>query len=75
MSNYINNHVTFNKGEHIGHLESPIEEIPQPPANPDVPTMHSITMERMMAEKVEPGTSKSPHHKLKPNIETKSQNY
>ena len=33
--------------------------------------MHSITMERMIAEKVEPDTFKPSHHKLKQNIETK----
>ena len=33
--------------------------------------MHSITIERMMAEKVEPDTYKPPHHKLKHNIKTK----
>ena len=54
MSNYTNKHITFNKGEYIGHLELPIDEIPQSPANPDSQTMYSITMERMMAEKVEP---------------------
>ena len=43
----------FNKGEYVGCLEPSIEEIPQSPANPDTPTMHSITTERIMAEKVE----------------------
>ena len=33
--------------------------------------MHSITMERMMAEKVKPDTFKPPCHKLKHNIKTK----
>ena len=28
MSNYTNKHITFNKGEYIGHLEPPMEEIP-----------------------------------------------
>ena len=69
--NYTNKHITFNKGEYIGHLEPPIEEISQSTANPDAPAMHNITMERMMAEKVEPDTFKPPHHKLKQNIKTK----
>ena len=43
--NYTNKHITFNKGEYVGHLEPPIEEIPQSPSNPNTPTMHSITME------------------------------
>ena len=71
MSNYTNKQITFNKEEYIGHLEPPIEEIPQYPATFDVPTMHRITTERMMAEKVELDTFKPPHHKLKQNIERK----
>ena len=63
MSNYTNKHITFNKGEYVGHLEPPIDEIPQSSANPDAPTMHSITTEQMMAEKVELDTFKPPHHK------------
>ena len=35
MSNYTNKHIMFNKGEYVGHLEPPIEETPQYPANPD----------------------------------------
>ena len=68
MSNYTNKHITFNKGEYVGHLEPTIEEIPQPSANPDVPTMYSITMERMMAEKVKPDTFKPSCHNLKQHI-------
>ena len=71
MSNYTNKHIMFNKGEYIGHLESHIEEVPQSPENPDSPTMHSITINKMTAEKIEPDTFKLPHHKLKQNIETK----
>ena len=71
MSYYTNKHITFNKGECVRHLEPPIEEIPQSSANPDAPTMHSITTERMMAEKVKLDTYKPPHHKLKQNVETK----
>ena len=41
------------------------------PTNPDLPTTHSITTERMMAEKVKPDTFIPLHHKLKQNIETK----
>ena len=69
MSNHTNKHITFNKWEYVGHLEPPIEEIPHFPANPGAATVHNITTERMMAEKVESDTFKPPHHKLKPNIE------
>ena len=75
ISNYTNKHITFNKVEHIGHMEPPIEEIPQSSANPDAPTMHIITMERMMAEKVEPDTFKPSCHKLKQHIKKTSLNY
>ena len=71
MSNYTNKHIKFNKGEYIGHLEPTIEEIPHSTENPDAQTVHSITTERMTAEKVEPDTFKLCHHKLKQNIETK----
>ena len=50
MSNYTNKHITFNKGEYIGHLEPPIDDKPQSPANPDSPTPPSITTEGMMTE-------------------------
>ena len=43
----------------------------QIPEDPESLTTHSITMERMMAEKVEPDTFKPPHHKLRKDIETK----
>ena len=71
VSNYTNKHITFYKTEYIGHLEPTIDEIPQTPANPDLPTTHSIIMERMMARKVKLDTFKPPCHKLKQNIETK----
>ena len=71
VSNYTNKHITFNNGECVGYLEPTIEEIPQTTGNPDAPTMHSITTEKMTAEKVEPDTFKQPPHKLKHYIETK----
>ena len=56
VSKYTNKHITFNKGEYVGHLESAIEEIeergsPHPQANPDAPTTCSITTQQRMAEK------------------------
>ena len=46
--NYTNKHITFNKGEYVGHLEPMIQEIeerekPHSEAKPDAPTRHSIT--------------------------------
>ena len=54
----------------MGHLE-PTIKIPQSMENPDAPSMHSITTERISAEKVEPDTFKPPLHKLKQNTEAK----
>ena len=71
MSNYTNKHITFNKREYAEHLEPPTEEMLQSSAHPDAPTMHSITTERMMAEKVKLDAFKPLHHKLKQNIKTK----
>ena len=39
--------------------------------NPELLTNHSITEERMMAEKVDPYTFKPPCHKLSKHIETR----
>ena len=52
-------------------MKPPIDEILQSPANPDSPTTHNITTERMMAEKFELDTFKPLCHKLKQNIKTK----
>ena len=69
--NYTNKHVTFNKGEYVGHLEPTLEEIPQTTESPDVLTVHSITTEKMTSEKVELHTYMPPYHKLKQHIETR----
>ena len=53
VSNYTNKYITFNTGEYIGHLE---------PAFMDVTTIddlephsaNSITLQKMMAEQVQP---------------------
>ena len=43
VSNYTYKHITYSKGEYVGHLESAIEEIPQTTESPDVPTTHGTT--------------------------------
>ena len=40
-------------------------------AQPDTHSTNSVTIQRMMAEQVEPDTFHPPHHKLKPSIESK----
>ena len=71
ISNYTSKHIPFNKGEHVGHLELPIEEIQQIPEDPESLTTHSITTDRMMAKTEEQDTFKPPYHKLRKNIETR----
>ena len=72
VSNYSNQHITFNKGEYIGHLENINEEKnSQPHENSDAYTTSSVTTKRMMSEQVEPGTFEPSCHKLKLNTETK----
>ena len=70
ISNYTNKH-TLNKGEQVGHLEPPIEDMQQISGDPGSLTVHSITAKRMMAENVEPDAFKLPCHKLRKDIETK----
>ena len=73
VSNYSNKHVTFNKGEYIGHLENvDEEENSHAHKNLDAHTMNSVTTQKMMSETS--GTSdifEPSCHKLKPHTETK----
>ena len=76
VSNYTNKHITFDKGEYVGHLELTIKDIEEEKnlhfqANPYLHTTNSIMMQRMMAEQVNQDTFEPPHHKLKPSIEAK----
>ena len=72
VSNYRNKHVTFNKGEYIGHLENiDEEENSHPYENLDAYKTSSVTTKRMMSEQVELDTFVPLHHRLKPNIKTK----
>ena len=67
--NYSNKHVTFNKGEYVGHLENiDKEENSHPHKNSDACTTSSVTMKKMMSEQVELDAFKPPCHKDKPNI-------
>ena len=63
ISNYTNKHITSKKEEYVGHLEPPIEDMQQIPEDPESPTTHSITTERMIAKKVELDTFKPPCNK------------
>ena len=67
VSNYTNKHLTFHKGEYIGHLEpavmdkTTIEQRETPQAN-------SVTLRKIMAETVTPDTFNPPHHELSKTI-------
>ena len=68
VSNYANKHLTFHKGEYIGHLE---------PATRDYTTIdqtevhqtNSMMLQKMMAEQVKPDVFNPPFHKLTANIQ------
>ena len=65
VSNYTNEHLTFNKGEYVGYLEPTITDdttIDQTEAH----QTNSITLQKMMAEQVKPDVFNPPHHKLTP---------
>ena len=70
VSNYTNKHITFNKGEYIGCLEPAIMD-DMTIADPESHSTHSITLQKMMAEQVQPDIFYLPHHKLKPSIQSK----
>ena len=70
VSNYIYKHITFNKGEHIGHLEPTI----MGDATIDDSKSHStnsITLQKMMVEQVQLDIFDPPCHKLKPDIQSR----
>ena len=53
VSNYTNKHTTFNKGEYIGCLEPAITE-DTTIYQPETHSTHSVTLQKMMAEQVQP---------------------
>ena len=68
VSNYTNKHIIFNKGEHVGHLELPIEDMQQISEDSGSLTAPSFTMKKMMAKKVEPDTFEPSSHKLRKDM-------
>ena len=70
VSNYTNKHITFNKGEYIGHLEPTLMDDTTIDDSESHPT-YSITLQQMMAQQVQPNIFYPPHHKLKPEIQLK----
>ena len=63
VSNYTNKHLTFYKGEYIGHPEPAVMDnntIDQQETH----QTNSVTLKKMMAEMVTPDTFNPPHHEL-----------
>ena len=70
VSNYTNKHITFNKGEYVGHLEPTLTQditIDQLEAH----STNSVTLQMMMAAQVKLDTFDPPHHKLKTSTQNK----
>ena len=70
VTNYTNKDITFNKGEYIGCLEPTIADdltLDQQETH----SANSVTVQKMMAEQVQPDIFDPLCHKLKPGIQSK----
>ena len=67
ISNYTNKHLTFHKGECIGHLEPAVIDNTTIDERETHQT-NSITLQKMMTEKVKPDIFNPPCHTLSNNI-------
>ena len=61
VSNYTNKHLTFHKGEYIGHLEAAVLDSTD---QQGMHQTHSMTLKKMMSETVTPDTFNLPHHEI-----------
>ena len=61
VSNYTNKHLTFYKGEYIGHLEPAVMDSAD---QQETHQTNSITLKKMMSETVTPDTFNPPHYEL-----------
>ena len=61
VSNYTNKHLTFHKGEYIGHLEPAVMDSTD---QPEIHQTNRITLKKMMSETVTPDAFNLPHHEL-----------
>ena len=68
VSNYTNKHLTFHKGEYIRHLE-PVVIDETTIDQRETHQTNSITLQKMMAEKVTPDIFNPPCHELPTNIQ------
>ena len=70
VSNYTNDHITFNKGEYIGCLEPAITD-DMTIDDSETHSMHSITLQKVIAEQLQPAIFDPPHNKLEPGFQSK----
>ena len=70
VSNYTNKHITFNKGEYIGCLEPAIMD-DMTTDDSATHSTHSITLQKMMAEQVQPEFPIHLNSQLKSGIQSK----
>ena len=61
VSHYTNKHLTFHKGEYIGHLEPAILDTTD---QQEIHQMNSVTLKKMMSETVTPDAFNLPCHEL-----------
>ena len=61
VSNYTNKHLTFHKGEYIGHLKPAVLDSTD---QQETHQTNSVTLKKMMSETVTPDTFNLPCHKL-----------
>ena len=61
VSNYTNKHLTFHKGEYIGHLEPAVLDTTD---QQETHQTNSITLKKMMSETVTPDAFNPPCHEL-----------
>ena len=68
--NYTNKHITFNKGEYVGHLEPTLTDDTTKDQTEVYPTNHG-TLQKMITEQVEMDTFDPPCHKLMTSTQNK----
>ena len=70
VSSYTNKHITFNKGEYVGHLEPTLMDDTTKDQTGAHPT-YSVTLQKMMAEQVKLDTFDPPCHTLNTSIQSR----
>ena len=66
VSNYTNKHLTFHKGEYIGHLKPVVLDSTD---QKDTHQTNSMTLKKMMSETITPDTCSPPWHELSTAIQ------